>query len=140
MIKLIDVRTGEKRVILTGVKPSYVSRVSLTPDGKTIVGIGGDDRLRVWDVTSTKELKAISALGDNENGGLTPLSPNSLAISPDGGLIAVGGNGTADRSGVFRLDNDSFYQIRVLNAKTDEPLLCVAKIIDVKSAIPEQVI
>jgi hypothetical protein len=41
MIKLIDVRTGEKRVILTGVKPGYGSRVSFTPDGKTIVGVGG---------------------------------------------------------------------------------------------------
>ena len=122
MIRLIDVRTGEKRVIRTGVKRGYVGRVSFTPDGKTIVGVGADDRLRLWDVASTKEVKSIPALGDKEIRGVPPLSPDSLAISPNGGFIAVGGNGTADGSGVFRLDDDSFYQIRVLNAKTDEQL------------------
>jgi WD40 repeat protein len=117
-VRLIDVRTGERRVIRAGLKRGYVGRVSFTPDGKTIVGVGTDDRLRLWDVASTREMRSISALGDKENRGVLPLSPNSLAISPNGALIAVGGNGTADGSGIFRMDDNSVYQIRVLNANT----------------------
>ena len=44
-------------------------------------------------------MKALPALSDMERDWLPGLSPNSLAVSPDGGLIAVGGGGTTDKSG-----------------------------------------
>jgi WD40 repeat protein len=122
-IRLIDARSGEKRGILTGVARGHVSRIAFTPDGKTVVGVSYlDNRLRLWDVASGKVLKALPAVRDKEEGGLPPIMPDSLALSPDGGLIAVGGSGTADGSGVIRLDDNSFFEIRVLDGKTGEPV------------------
>jgi len=67
-------------------------------------------------------LKTLPAVRDKEEGGLPPIMPNSQALSPDGGLIAVGGSGTVDRSGVSRLDDNSFLEFHVLDGKTGEPV------------------
>jgi WD40 repeat protein len=84
------------------------------------VGIGDDDDVRLWHAASGKVLKEFPALGDLKPDGLPPTWPNSLAVSPDGGRVALGGSGTVDRSGVIRLDERSFFVIRVLDAKTGE--------------------
>jgi WD40 repeat protein len=81
------------------------------------VGVSDDNRLRLWDVASGKIVKAIPALCDMNQAGLPQLSPNSLAISPDGGLIAVGGGGTTNGAAT-RLDESAFFEIRVLDANT----------------------
>jgi WD40 repeat protein len=104
MIRLIDVRTGEKRVIRTGVKPGYVSRVSFTPDGKTIVGVGGDHRLRLWDVAST-----VGSIEAGDAGGVAV--PGTLAFSPDGKSLASAASGI----GVLLGDNGVVVGQKVIN-------------------------
>jgi RNA polymerase sigma factor (sigma-70 family) len=118
-VRLLDARTGEKRVALAGVPRGYTRGLGFTPDGKTIAGVSDDNQLRLWEAASGKLMKALPALGDMERVGLPPLSPNSLAISPDGGLIAIGGSGSTDRA-VTRLDDTTFFEVRVLNVKSGE--------------------
>jgi WD40 repeat protein len=91
-----------------------------TPDGKTIWGLCDDNRLRLWDVASARSLKAVTALGDAELAELPRLSANSLAISPDGGLIAVGGGGTTNKTQLLSGDEARVFEIRVHSANTGE--------------------
>jgi WD40 repeat protein len=119
-IYLLGPLSGEKRITLAGVQRGYVRGVAFIPGTKTIVSIGDDDELRFWDATSGKLLKGITALGDLRHAGLPPLLATSLAVSPDGSLIAMGGSGTADRSGEVRMDENSFFEIRVLDTKSGE--------------------
>ena len=92
-VQLLDARTGEKRVALAGSVHGYIRALAFTPDGKTIAGVCDDNRLRLWDVASGQLMKALPALGNLGARRLTAPVPNSLAISPDGSLIAVGGAG-----------------------------------------------
>ena len=82
--------------------------------------MGDDNQVRLWDAASGRLLKAFPALGDMERVGLPGTLPNALAISPDGGLIAVGGGGTSDGTGMIRFDEKTFFEIRVRDAKTGE--------------------
>jgi len=119
-IKLLDAVTGEKRVVLTGLTRGYVRGVAFTADGTTVVGIGDDNQLRFWNAASGKSLKALPAHGDQAAVGLPHTLANSLALSPDGGLIAVGDGGTTDGTGMIRFDEKTFFEIRVWDAKTGE--------------------
>jgi WD40 repeat protein len=119
-IRLLDYVTGRRKNVLTGVPRGYIRGVAFTPDGKTIVGIGDDDDVQLWDAASEKVRKEFPALGDMKPAGLPPTWPHSMATSPDGARIAVGASGTVDRSGLVRLDENTFFAIRVLDAKTGE--------------------
>ena len=116
-VYLLDAGTGERQIALAGAQRGYIRGVAFMPSGKTIAAVSDDNQLLLWDMASGKLLTALPALGDMKQAGLPQLSPNSLAISPDGGLIAVGGGGTTDRAAT-RLDESAFFEIRVLDAKT----------------------
>jgi RNA polymerase sigma factor (sigma-70 family) len=118
-VQLLDARTGEKRVALAGSIRGYIRGLAFTPDGKTIAGTGDDNQLRLWDVDSGQLMKALPAFGNLEHADLRP-GANSLAISPDGSLIAVGGTGSTDNANMKHWDDTSFFDIRVLDAKTGE--------------------
>lgn len=62
-----------------------ISSLTFSPDSKTLVSGSQDETMKIWDVTSQKEIKAISNFGS---------APTSLAFSPDGQFLAVGNYGT----------------------------------------------
>jgi RNA polymerase sigma factor (sigma-70 family) len=76
--------TGKKEPPLSSAFGTIAQSVGFTPDGKTLVSLGclEDDKLRVWDVASGKELQKFR--GGRGDGGL-------LALSPDGRVAAVTG-------------------------------------------------
>ncbi len=119
-IRLVDAVTGEEKRVLRGIARGYARGVAFTPKGGTIVAIGDDEDVRLWDAATGTLRKSFPALGDMRPDGLPPTWPHALAISPDGGRIAVGGSGTVDQSGMIRLDDNSFFVIRVLDARTGE--------------------
>jgi WD40 repeat protein len=118
LVYLLGPLSGEKRITLAGVQRGYIRGVAFVPGGKNLAAIGDDHQLRLWDTASGKLLNELRALGDTEEAGLPPPSPTSLAISPDGGQIAVGGAGTTDGKGVIRWDDTTFFQIQVRDTKT----------------------
>jgi WD40 repeat protein len=117
-IHLLAPFSGEKSLSLAGAKQGYVRSVAFVPGGNTVAALSDDNQLRLWDTTSGKMLNPRPALGDIERAGLPRLSPSSLAVSPDGSLIAVGGAGTADGSGIIRFDDNTFFEFQVQDLKT----------------------
>lgn len=91
-IRLWDVATGEERQKLAVAgknSPSAVIDrepgppvVLLALDGKTLIS-AHDFRLRVWDLSSGKEIRSFRAGGLHE--------PGSMALSPDGKILAAAG-------------------------------------------------
>jgi WD40 repeat protein len=120
LVYLLRPFSGEKRLTLAGDQLGSIRGLAFMPDGKTIAVISDDKQLRLWDTDSGKLLSAHPALRDKQDAGLPPLLPTSLAVSPDGGLIAVGGAGAPGRSGIVRLDESSFLEIRVFDAKAGD--------------------
>ena len=89
-IRMLDARTGEKRVTRDGVPRGIVRVLAFTPDGNTIASVCDDNQLRLWDVASGKYGKALPALGDMERVGLPRSGPirwrshRTAACSPSG--------------------------------------------------------
>lgn len=119
-IYLLSPLSGEKRITLAGVRRGYVRGVSFIPGTKTIASVGDDDQLKFWDLSSGKLLKEFAALGDLKPVGLPRVLASTLAVAPDGSLVAVGGSGTADGSGQIRMDENSLLEIRVRDTKVGE--------------------
>jgi WD40 repeat protein len=118
-VQLLDARTGEKRVALTGSIRGYARVLAFTPDGKTIAGVCDDQQLHLWDAASGQLIKAVPALGDMEKASSQPWL-NSLAISPLGGLLAVGSVGHSNKGPTDHRDETTFFEVRVLDEKTGE--------------------
>lgn len=121
-IYLLGPLSGEKRVALSGTHRSGVRGVAFIPGGHTVASASGENRMRFWDASTGELLKAVPALSDMKPAGLPGLLPGAMAVSPDGNLIAVGGCRVADRSGMIRPGENSFFEIRVLDTKTGEPV------------------
>ncbi len=67
--------------------PAAVWSAAISPDGKLIASAGGDNMVRIWDVSRHKQL------GDPLKGHIGRV--NSVAFSPDGKLLAsAGGDAT----------------------------------------------
>jgi WD40 repeat protein len=71
------------------VPAGWVMGVAFSPDGRQAVSCGRERNLRIWDVTTGKELRHFST-GDER-----PLQWHCVAFSPDGRFIVAGG-GTYD--------------------------------------------
>lgn len=92
-VQLWDVGSGKAGPKLEGSK-DWQLELTFSPDGKTLAAGGYDGRLRLWEVGSGKKLVEVEAL--------PPAPPNtpprpanvlaSLAFSPDGKTVAVGGS------------------------------------------------
>ncbi|HET6469387.1 MAG TPA: TIR domain-containing protein [Geminicoccaceae bacterium] len=66
-------------------RQGYVWSVALTPDGRTVAAVG-DDGIGLWDVATRT---SVGTLGTGE------VERRALAISPDGTILAAGGDGEA---------------------------------------------
>ena len=121
-VRLLDAVTGETRIVLAGVSRGYVRGVAFMSDGRTVVGLADDNQVRFWDTTSGKEQKTLAALEDLQPDGLPRTLASALALSPDGGTIAVGGAGTSDGTGIIRSDEKTYFEIRVRDTNTGELL------------------
>lgn len=87
-LRLLDARSGERRVKVEGGDQSYYGRVTqlgrmahpaFSMDGKLLAAVSGDD-VHVWNVDSGKKLRTIRKLTG---------TPKAIAFSPDGRLVAV---------------------------------------------------
>jgi RNA polymerase sigma factor (sigma-70 family) len=118
-IHLLDASTGEKRVAMADVPRGYIRELAFTPDGKSIAGACDDQRLYLWDAATGRLIKELSALGNGERAGLKPRL-DSLAISKDGSLVAVGGSGQTSKGATDHRNETTFFEVRVLNEQTGE--------------------
>ena len=82
VVHLWETATGKERCHFEGLR--QVAAVAFSPDGKRLAA-GGGDEVRVWDLTTGKELRQLPGFGINQ--------VLSVAFSPDGRTLAsVGGN------------------------------------------------
>ncbi len=79
-VRLWDVTTGQNITIFQGT-PSWVMRVSFSPDGTILAAGFRDGMIRLWDVTTNTNIRTLNAHKDG--GGL-------ISFSPDGSILASG--------------------------------------------------
>ncbi len=81
-IILWDAATGKIQRQLPALDAFWSSNyLQFAPDGKTLLSYGTDRTLRTWDVADGKELHSLM---------MSPVAPNSFALSNDGKRAAVG--------------------------------------------------
>ncbi len=108
-IRVWNVETG-RLIRDLGAFGTFSNRVAVSPDGKLVatltmdtakVGAGGiiryDNRVRIWDVVSGKEVRQLLAVGKGLNHGYPPGFWN-VAFSPDGKHVV-----TAGQDGLLRV-------------------------------------
>lgn len=81
-IHVYDRGTGKPRTQLKSPTAGGIRRLVFSPDGKSLISAGFDGHLRVWDLSTMKEIVAIKV----EAGSLY-----DLALSPDGRMVATAG-------------------------------------------------
>ena len=83
-IRIWDRKTGRPLAVLGPLGRTYVSRIAYHPGGQLLAAAGGHDNpARVWDIPSRQVVATIPTDG----------SSWSVAFSPDGDYLAVGGVG-----------------------------------------------
>ena len=84
---------GQSAVTFTG-HTDHVRGVTWTPDGQTMISGAGDGTVRFWRADGTL-LRTISG---------RTFAVTSVAVSPDGGQLAVGADGTSNQVQIWRID------------------------------------
>lgn len=81
-VKIIDMETAKEMFNLSG-HTNSVRGLMWLKDRKTVVSVGQDNSIRVWDATTGKHLQTLDNPGYNAN----------ARLSPDGRWLASGGRG-----------------------------------------------
>ncbi len=95
-VLLWDVTTGVRRTL--GLHTTPVKDVAFSADSRQLVSLGAGE-LKVWDVTSGRQLRETPLLQERDRP-TTTIDPTALALTPDGRLAAMAG-GLDYRSGVL---------------------------------------
>ncbi|MBD2569157.1 P-loop NTPase fold protein [Anabaena lutea] len=80
-VEIWDVLTGTKWVTCQGGHDYYVFSVSFSPDGQTLASGGRDNKIKLWEVETGKEIRTLTG----HDG-----SVFSVSFSPDGQTLASG--------------------------------------------------
>jgi RNA polymerase sigma factor (sigma-70 family) len=78
----------------------WIYNVAFDAEGKQLVSVGRDNKMRIWDVTTGKELRQFPAAGIP---GSTSPPIASFAVSADGKLLAYMGMNNGNVSGKFHV-------------------------------------
>lgn len=87
-ITLWGIENGNKLWEINGdinaTNPSFylVNCIAFNPDGQTLASAGGDEKAKIWDVRTGREIRTLK-----EN---SQLDVESLVFSPDGSILALG--------------------------------------------------
>ncbi|MBA4062266.1 MAG: hypothetical protein C0501_00905 [Isosphaera sp.] len=95
-VRLWDAATGKELHALAG-HTEVVRGLEFSPDGRHLLSGGMDETLRVWDVAAGKEVVRYKPLVRTAQPDNVPNGRgiHAMAVSPDGKLLAVGGNDRA---------------------------------------------
>ena len=95
-IRLWNMHTGEHKKTLSG-HTDRVYSVAFSPDGKTLVSGSDDNTIRLWDVDTGETQRILTGHagefeGLDNNGPSSIKGVKSVAFSPDGEILASGGD------------------------------------------------
>jgi WD40 repeat protein len=95
LIVICDAATGRKQAVLRG-HEGTVRAVRYLPDGKTLVSLGDDQTLRLWDPAAGQQ-RGVLRFGPDSS------AYTHLAVAPFGRLLATGGYESDPMFGVIEL-------------------------------------
>jgi WD40 repeat protein len=95
-ILLLDAATGAERGSIAE-RLEQIFALAYTPDGKAILALGRDGRLRIWEVDGLRERNLAAPAGG-------PSMVRCMAVSPDGRLVALGGELGANQQSIRLID------------------------------------
>ncbi|MDD1431956.1 P-loop NTPase fold protein [Dolichospermum sp. ST_sed6] len=81
-IEIWNVLTGTKWLTCQGSHDYSVLSVSFSPDGQTLASSGDDNKIKLWEIETGREIRTL--IGHDSN-------VNSVSFSPDGQTLASGG-------------------------------------------------
>jgi WD40 repeat protein len=83
-VRLWDVDRGQIDFVLNGHRENVLA-VVFSPDGKRLASVAGDSEVRLWDVATRETVRTFRG-----RSGIASLA--TVALSPDGHILAVGDN------------------------------------------------
>jgi RNA polymerase sigma-70 factor (ECF subfamily) len=92
---------------------SIVRSVAFARDGITLASASDDGHVRLWDLPTRSLKKSLPGLSDSARKAATP---TSVAVAPDGQLVAIAGWGQLDQKTAPYLD-----EVRVLDVRSGQP-------------------
>jgi WD40 repeat protein len=103
LIKLWDPNTGDLLGTLDG-HTNIIWSIAFSPDGRFLASVSKDSTLRIWQVPEGMLVHTLDILGE----------PTSVAFSPDGDLLAVGGATTFPDAQIWIYHFPDMLQLRTL--------------------------